>query len=98
MKFKTILLGSAAFALMAAPAVAQTTTTTTSTTTTTTKHHHHHHAAMHMASGGSSVDARTDELEREIHDLRAQQQANASMPAPSDAVTQAQFESLQNQV
>jgi hypothetical protein len=69
MNFKTILLGTVALALMAAPAV---------------------------ASSASSVDARIDQLEQEIQQLKAAQTQAA--PAPSDAVSQAQFEALQNQV
>src|ERR1700761_4019759 len=92
MKFKTILLGTAALALMAVPAAAQ-----DAPKPDTTKHHHHH-AHVEHAAGGSSIDARIDELEHEIHDLKnAQMQAQAA-PAPSDAVSQAQFEALQNQV
>lgn len=101
MKFKTLMLGTAAFAVMVAPALAATdsttSTTTTSTTTTTTKHHHHHPMVASTASGASSVDARIDELEREIHELKMQEQQPA--PAASDdQVSEAQFESLQNQV
>ena len=89
MQFKTILLGTAALALMAGSAAAQ---------DAPKKHHHYHSTA---AAG--SVDARIDQLEAEIHDLKRQQaeqaQAQASMPAPSDqVVSQAQFEALQNQV
>jgi hypothetical protein len=69
MNFKTILLGTAALVLMAAPAVAR---------------------------SASSVDARIDQLEQEIQQLKAAQAQPA--PAPSDAVSQAQFEALQNQV
>jgi len=67
MKFKTILLGTAALALLATPALAQSATTTTTTTTKVVKHHHHHAAAS--TSGGSSIDARIDALENEIHEL-----------------------------
>ncbi|HSM96165.1 MAG TPA: hypothetical protein VLT91_08990 [Rhizomicrobium sp.] len=89
MHFKTILLGTAALALLAVPAVAQ----------DAPKKHHHHHATA--ASG--SIDARIDALEAEIHDLKRQQaaqgQAAAEAPAPSDQqVSAAQFEALQNQV
>jgi hypothetical protein len=89
MQFKTILLGTAALALLAVPAGAQ----------DAPKKHHHHHAAA--ASG--SIDARIDALEAEIHDLKreqaAQVQAAAEAPAPSDQqVSAAQFEALQNQV
>ena len=88
MKFKTILLGSAALAMMAAPAVAQ----------DAPKKHHHHHSmhADHVVAGPSSIDARIDQLEQEVHDLKAQQAA--AQTAPADAVSQAQFEALQNQV
>ena len=58
MQFKTILLGTAALALMAGSAAAQ---------DAPKKHHHRHTAA---ASG--SVDARIDELEAEIHELKRQ--------------------------
>ena len=90
MQFKTILLGTAALALLAVPAAAQ----------DAPKKHHHHHTA---AAGGSSIDARIDQLEAEIHDLKRQQtaqaQAAAEAPAPSDQqVSAAQFEALQNQV
>jgi hypothetical protein len=89
MQFKTILLGTAALALMAGSAAAQ---------DAPKKHHHRHTAA---ASG--SVDARIDELEAEIHELKRQQHAQAETQAavapPADQqVTQAQFEALQNQV
>jgi len=100
MKFRTILLGSAAIALLAAPAFAQTTTTTT-----TVKKHHHHHA---VASTGES---RLDRLERmveqqaaEIRDLKAghgSETASAdatAAPAGDQQVSAAQFEALQNQV
>jgi len=88
MQFKTILLGTAALALLAVPAAAQ---------DAPKKHHYRHHAAS------GSVDERIDELEAQIRELKrdqaAQAQAQASMPAPSDqVVTQAQFEALQNQV
>jgi hypothetical protein len=99
MKFKTLMLGTAAFAVMVAPALAatdSTTSTTTTSTTTTTKHHHHHAMVASTSSGASSVDARIDELEREIHDLKMQEQQPA--PASDDQVSEAQFESLQNQV
>jgi hypothetical protein len=86
MKFKTILLGTAAVALMAGPAVAA---------TDASKHHHHHH--VDHAAGASSVEARIDQLERELQELKAAQAAPAAT-APSDAVSQAQFEALQNQV
>lgn len=85
MKFKTILLGTAALTMMAAPALAQ----------DAPKKHHHH---VEHAAGGSSIDARIDQLEEEIHELKAQQAAAQAAPAPSDAVSQAQFEALQNQV
>ncbi|MGN6148753.1 MAG: hypothetical protein ACTHPD_09460, partial [Rhizomicrobium sp.] len=89
MQFKTILLGTAALALLAVPAAAQ---------EAPQKHHRHHATA---ASG--SIDARIDALEAQIRELKrdqaAQQQATAAMPAPSDqTVSQAQFEALQNQV
>jgi hypothetical protein len=83
MQFKTILLGTAALALMAVPAAAQ----------DAPKHHHH---AM-VSSGGSSIDARIDQLEAEIHDLKAQQAAAQAAPAEGE-VSAAQFEALQNQV
>ncbi|MBS0276922.1 MAG: hypothetical protein JSR81_04825 [Proteobacteria bacterium] len=90
MQFKTILLGTAAFALLAVPAAAQ---------DAPKKHHHRHHAAA--ASG--SIDARIDALESQIQELKreqaAQAQAQTAAPAPSDqVVSQAQFEALQNQV
>jgi hypothetical protein len=90
MQFKTILLGTAALALLAVPAAAQ---------DAPKKHHHRHHAA----AASSSVDARIDALEAQIRELKreqtAQTETQASMPAASDqAVTQAQFEALQNQV
>jgi TolA-binding protein len=98
MKFKTLMLGTAAFAVMVAPALAATTSTTSTTTTTTTTKHHHHHAVM-ASSEPSSVDARIDQLENEIHELKAEQAANQAAPAASDEqVSEAQFESLQNQV
>ena len=89
MQFKTILLGTAALALMAGSAAAQ----------DAPKKHHHHHAT----AAAGSVDARIDELEAQIRELRrdqaAQAQAAAAAPAPSDQqVSQAQFEALQNQV
>jgi hypothetical protein len=93
MQFKTILLGTAALALMAGSAAAQ----------DAPKKHHHHHAAAAKVS----IDARIDQLEAEIHDLKRQQheqaqaqaQVAAAAPAPSDQqVSQAQFEALQNQV
>ncbi len=93
MQFKTILLGTAALALMAGSAAAQ----------DAPKKHHHHHAA----AANGSIDARIDQLEAEIHDLKRQQheqaqaqaQVAAAAPAPSDQqVSQAQFEALQNQV
>ncbi len=91
MKFKAIMLGTAAFALLAVPATAA-----------TTKKHHHHAVAP-----ASSVDARIDELEHEIHELRAEQTAQAqktqevaeAQTAPANQeVSAAQFEALQNQV
>lgn len=90
MQFKTILLGTAALALMAGQAFAQ------DATQDPPKKHHHHH--MMAASGASSVDARIDQLEREIQELKEQQAQAAAQPAPSDTVSQAQFEALQNQV
>jgi hypothetical protein len=54
---------------------------------------------MAVASNASSVDARIDELERQIHELKEEQaQVQAAPPPPADAVSQAQFEALQNQV
>jgi hypothetical protein len=89
MKTRSILLGAAAVALLAGPALGQ---SSTSTTTPDKKHHHHHVAA----AGASSVDARIDELEREIHELKEQQ---AAAPASTNTeVSGAQFEALQNQV
>jgi hypothetical protein len=87
MNFKTILLGTAAVAVMAVPALAQ------DAPPAPKKHHHHVVAA---SSGASSIDARIDELEKEVQDLKAQQAA--AQTAPADAVSQAQFEALQNQV
>jgi hypothetical protein len=89
MNFKTILLGTAALAVMAVPASAQ-------DAPPPMKHHHHHHEMA--ASGASSVDARIDELERQIQELKQAEATQAAAPAPSDAVSQAQFEALQNQV
>ena len=88
MKFRAILLGSAALAVMAVPAVAQ---------DAPVKHHHHHVVA------DGSVSARIDELEHQIQELKAEQhaqaQAAAAAPAPADQqVSAAQFEALQNQV
>lgn len=90
MKFKTILLGTATLALMAAPAVAQ-----DAPKPDAPKKHHHH---VEHAAGASSVDARIDQLEQEIHELKAEEAAQAQAAPPSDAVSQAQFEALQNQV
>jgi hypothetical protein len=87
MKFKTVLLGTATLALMAAPAVAQ--------DAPPPKKHHHHTAT---APAPSSVDARIDQLEKEIHELKEEQAAAQAAPPPSDAVSDAQFEALQNQV
>lgn len=102
MKFKAFMLGTAAFAVLVAPALAATDSTTSTTkTTTTTKHHHHHTmvASTSSGSGASSVDARIDELERQIHELKEQQAASQRQaPASDDQVSEAQFESLQNQV
>lgn len=89
MKFKTIMLGTAALAVMAVPAAAQ---------DAPVKKKHHH--VEHMAAA-SSIDARIDELEHQIQDLKAAQAAQTAQAqaAPaSDAVSQAQFEALQNQV
>ncbi|HUB86096.1 MAG TPA: hypothetical protein VL971_10410, partial [Rhizomicrobium sp.] len=87
---RNILLGTAAIMLLAGPALGQ------STTTAPAKKHHHHHVATASAS---SVDARIDQLEQEIHELKAEEAAaQAAPPPPPDAVSQAQFEALQNQV
>ena len=90
MKFKTLMLGTAALAVMAVPAVAA----------DAPMHHHHHHRMM---AANGSVDARIDELERQIQDLKAERRADAQQaaaaPVPSDQqVSAAQFEALQNQV
>ncbi|HTQ15038.1 MAG TPA: hypothetical protein VMH86_14275 [Rhizomicrobium sp.] len=97
MNLKTTLLGTVACALMAAPAFAQ----STPADTTTTKHHHHH--AMAAGSTPTASESRMDRLERmvedqaaEIRDLKAQ--INGGGAPAADAVTQAQFEALQNQV
>jgi hypothetical protein len=101
MNYKTLMLGTAACALLAAPAFAQSTTSTTTTTTTTVKHKHH------AAAAGES---RMDRLERmveqqasEIRDLKAQQNGGtvpvaATAPVAQGTVSTAEFEALQNQV
>jgi hypothetical protein len=101
MNFKTLLLGTAACALMAVPAFAQTTSATTTTTTTTTTKHHHHVAPV----GDSRMDRMEkmiEEQSEEIKELKAQvgttQSADTSAPAPSGTVSSAEFEALQNQV
>ena len=99
MTMKTVLLGGAALVLFAGPALAQATTTATTT---------HHHRAMHRAvhRAVSSMDARIDALEAEIHELKAEESHHAeravvaqeSAPAAQPEVSAAQFEALQNQV
>lgn len=106
MNLKTILLGTAACALLVGPAMAQDTkvaaaATTTTTTTTTTVRHHHHHAAP-------AGDSRMDRLERmvedqaaEIRDLKSQVAGTngaTAAPAAQQTVSAAEFEALQNQV
>ncbi|HWA30061.1 MAG TPA: hypothetical protein VG867_03135 [Rhizomicrobium sp.] len=80
MTFKAILLGTAALALLAGPAAAQDASQSSS----------------RQVAAASSVNARIDQLEREIQELKQQQAA--SQAAPADTVSQAQFEALQNQV
>jgi hypothetical protein len=100
MNFKTLLLGTAACALMAAPAFAQSTTSTTTTTTTTVKHKHH--AAPTGESRMDRLERMVEQQAAEIRDLKAQQNGGtvvAAQAAPVDQpVSAAQFEALQNQV
>ncbi|MGH9807458.1 MAG: hypothetical protein ACRD9W_09390, partial [Terriglobia bacterium] len=100
MKLKTILLGTVACAMMAAPALGQSSSTTTTTTTTTTKHHHH--AAAAGESRMDRMERMIEEQAAEIRDLKSQVHGGgemaASAPPSSDTVTTAQFEALQNQV
>jgi len=96
MKVRTILLGTAACALLAGPVMAQTSTTTTTTTTTVKKHHHH----VVVATTDGSISARINELEHEVHELKAQEAAAqaAPPPPPPEQVSAVEFQALQNQV
>lgn len=100
MSFKTILLGTAACALLAAPAMAQSTTTTSTTTTTTTTKHHHHAAAAAGESRMDRMERMIEQQAEEIKELKAGQstQTADAAPAPSGTVSSAEFEALQNQV
>ena len=96
-----LLGGAAVVALWGTQAMAQ--AATADTTTTTVHHHRATHRAVRRAE--SSMDARIDALEAEIHELKAEQahqeQARAqaaAAPAAQPQVTAAQFAALQNQV
>lgn len=95
MNLKAILLGTATFAVLAVPAMAQ---TATSTTTDAPKKHRHHHEMAAASTGSDRIDLlekRLEEQAQEIQDLKTQVQANQS---GGQQVTAAQFEALQNQV
>jgi outer membrane murein-binding lipoprotein Lpp len=96
MTLRTILLGTAACALLASPVAAQTTTKTV----IVTKHHHHHRVVVRrtvVARG--SINARIDELEAQIRELKEQVNHPAPPPPPPQPeVTAAQFQALQSQV
>ncbi|HEY2071827.1 MAG TPA: hypothetical protein VGG48_19865 [Rhizomicrobium sp.] len=106
MNIKTILLGTATFALLAGPAFAQDATKSTTTTTTTVKHHHHHTmttttASSQSGSGPSRLDRleqRLEEQDAEIRNLKAQVAGSTNEAAAPGTVTSAEFEALQNQV
>jgi hypothetical protein len=88
MKFKALLLGTAACALMAGSAFAQ----DAAPSADAPKKHHHHEA---MSSGSDRLDLLEKRLEQqaqEIQDLKAQ------VGQGSGQVSAAQFEALQNQV
>ena len=100
MNLKTILLGTAACALLASPALAQATTTTT---TTTVVKHHKHHAAPAGESRMDRMERMIDEQAAEIRDLKAKAGETTTVaadttPAPPSTVSAAEFEALQNQV
>jgi hypothetical protein len=102
MTLKAILLGTAACALLATPALAQSTTTTTITTTVK----HHRHAAPAGESRMDRMERMIEQQAAEIHDLKAQMNGgttvaastSAEAPAPAPQVSAAEFEALQNQV
>lgn len=91
MEFRTLLLGTAACALLAGSAFAQ----DAATTTDAPKKHHHHHDAAAMSTGSDRLELlekRVEQQSQEIQDLKAQ------VGQGSGQVTTAQFEALQNQV
>jgi len=89
MKFRALLLGTAACAVMAGQALAQ----DAGAPADAPKKHHHHEA---MASGSDRIDRLerlVEQQSQEIQDLKAQVNNQ-----PSSQVSSAQFEALQNQV
>jgi phosphate-selective porin OprO/OprP len=89
MNFKSILLGTAACAVLAAPAFAQ----DAGKPDAPKKHHHH----MEPATGSDRIDRLeklVEQQSQEIQDLKAQVGSNQG----SGQVSAAQFEALQNQV
>jgi phosphate-selective porin OprO/OprP len=93
MKLKTILLGTAASALLASPALAQ------STMPAADPPKHHHHVADGTAARLDHMERLIEEQQAEIKDLKAQVNGgSARASAPQQQVSAAQFEALQNQV
>jgi phosphate-selective porin OprO/OprP len=97
MKFKALLLGSAACALLAAPAFAQ------DSTTPPAKHHHGDSTAARL----DRMERLIEEQQAEIRELKAERGASGgagsggattAAPAAQPEVTAQQFEALQNQV
>jgi len=91
MKFRTLLLGTAACALLAGSALAQ----DAAPAGDAPKKHHHHHDAAAMSTGSDRLELlekRVEQQSQEIQDLKAQ------VGQGSGQVTTAQFEALQNQV
>lgn len=97
MRIKSILLGTAACALLAAPALAQ------DNAAPPPKHHRH---VDSMAARLDRMERLIEEQQAEIRELKGERGAavsggastGAAMPAPQPEVSAAQFEALQNQV
>ena len=87
MNTKAILLGTAAFAVMASAAYAQ----DQSAPSDQPKHHHHHMVSDSTGSDRESrLEAEVEQLKQEVQDLKANQ--------GNGDVSSAQFEALHNQV